>query len=103
MRFSRICPLRREPACNLAFMSASMATPICVGDAHDRILAAVPLGLFIDNAFVEPVLGGKMQVVDPADETVITADVAAATTEDVDLAVAAATRAFAVWSKTTGS
>ena len=44
-----------------------------------------------------------MSVVDPADESVITTQVPAATSEDVDLAVAAAARAFKVWGKTTGA
>lgn len=71
--------------------------------AYELIKANVPLSLFIGNAFVAPVLGGKFAVVDPAEETVITADVPAATGEDVDLAVAAATAASKTWGKTTGA
>lgn len=49
--------------------------------------------LFIDGEWVKPVEGGTFQTVNPSDETVL-ADVAAATAEDVDLAVGAAREAF---------
>ena len=72
-------------------------------DVHRRIVLNTPLALFIDNAFVNPARGNHMLVVDPADESVITTQCPAATAEDVDLAVAAANRAFLVWGKTTGA
>jgi betaine-aldehyde dehydrogenase len=49
--------------------------------------------LFINGRWVAPVKGGTFETVDPSDETVI-AKVAAATAEDIDLAVAAARHAF---------
>ncbi|GAB3629770.1 betaine-aldehyde dehydrogenase [Pandoraea terrae] len=49
--------------------------------------------LFIDGRWVAPVKGGAFQTINPSNETVI-ADVAAATAEDIDLAVKAARRAF---------
>jgi len=59
--------------------------------------------LFVDNSFRLPLRGGRMSIVDPADESVITTQVPAATSEDVDLAVAAANKAFKTWGKTTGA
>ncbi len=70
---------------------------------HRRIVLNTPLGLYINNAWVEPVRGKHMSVVDPADETVITTQCPAATAEDVDAAVTAATKAFAVWGRTSGA
>ncbi|MDD1967037.1 aldehyde dehydrogenase family protein [Pseudomonas putida] len=49
--------------------------------------------LYIDGQWVSPVKGGLFETVDPASEAVI-AQVAAATCEDIDLAVKAARRAF---------
>ncbi|MBN3722794.1 aldehyde dehydrogenase family protein [Burkholderia sp. Ac-20379] len=49
--------------------------------------------LHIDGRWVAPVRNGRFDTVDPATETVL-ASVAAATAEDVDLAVQAARRAF---------
>ena len=49
--------------------------------------------LYIDGAFVEPALGGFIEVIDPATEECF-ARAAAATEADVDAAVAAARRAF---------
>lgn len=49
--------------------------------------------LFIDGCWVAPVKGGSFQTINPSDETVL-ASVAAATAEDVDLAVKAARKAF---------
>jgi len=59
--------------------------------------------LFIDGAWENPVRGGRIPIVNPATEEVV-ANVAAATREDVDRAVAAARRAFdqGPWSKTKG-
>jgi betaine-aldehyde dehydrogenase len=49
--------------------------------------------LFIDGCWVSPVRNGSFETIDPSNEQVI-AKVAAATAEDVDLAVQAARRAF---------
>eukprot|EP01027_Heterolobosea_sp_BB2_P024622 GEZU01037138.1.p1 GENE.GEZU01037138.1~~GEZU01037138.1.p1 ORF type:complete len:496 (+),score=203.08 GEZU01037138.1:106-1593(+) len=60
--------------------------------------------LFIDGKWVAPVKGGTFDVVNPATEEVIY-KAPAATKEDVELAVAAARRAFdeGPWGKTTGA
>ena len=49
--------------------------------------------LYIDGQWVRPQQGGTFATIDPSDESVIT-QVAAATAQDVDLAVKAARRAF---------
>ena len=54
--------------------------------------------LFIDGRFVDAAAGGTIDVLNPHDATLITA-IAAAEAEDVDRAVAAAQRAFPVWSR----
>jgi aldehyde dehydrogenase (NAD+) len=60
-------------------------------------------GLFIDGAFVPASSsGGVFKTVNPASEEVL-AEVASAGTEDVDLAVAAARRAFGPWSALPGA
>ncbi|KAI9930607.1 hypothetical protein ASPWEDRAFT_171232 [Aspergillus wentii DTO 134E9] len=60
-----------------------------------------PLGLFIDNEFVKGSEGKTIETINPTDEKVITA-VHEATEKDVDLAVAAARRAFeGSWRKVT--
>ena len=60
-------------------------------------------GLFIDGEFRDPVLGGYFVTVNPASEEPL-ANVAQASSEDVDLAVAAARRAYeTAWKKTTGA
>lgn len=53
--------------------------------------------LFIDGRFVPALKGGEIEVLCPADGSLITR-IAAAESEDVDLAVAAAERAFPAWS-----
>jgi betaine-aldehyde dehydrogenase len=60
--------------------------------------------LFIDGQWVAPVENGSFQTIDPSSEQVI-AKVAAATAEDVNLAVKAARRAFdeGPWPRTTGA
>lgn len=60
--------------------------------------------LYIDGQWVAPVEGGVFETVDPSDESVI-AKVAAATAEDIDLAVKAARKAFdeGPWPKMTGA
>jgi acyl-CoA reductase-like NAD-dependent aldehyde dehydrogenase len=57
--------------------------------------------LFIDGQFVPALEGGEIDVVNPANGEVITR-IAAAQAEDVDLAVAAAKRAFPGWAATPG-
>ena len=60
-------------------------------------------GLFIDGAFVPAsASGGVFKTVNPASEEVL-AEVASAGAEDVDLAVAAARRAFGTWSALPGA
>jgi len=54
--------------------------------------------LFIDGKFVDAVDGATMDVINPFDGSVL-AKVAEAKAADVDLAVAAATRAFSSWSR----
>ncbi|MDF3834396.1 aldehyde dehydrogenase family protein [Cupriavidus basilensis] len=54
--------------------------------------------LFIDGRFVDALAGGTIDVYNPHDGSVITS-IAAAESADVDLAVAAATRAFPAWSR----
>ncbi|TBW36650.1 aldehyde dehydrogenase family protein [Siculibacillus lacustris] len=60
--------------------------------------------LYIDGAFVAPALGGTFEVIDPATEAVIH-HAPAASSVDVDRAVAAARRAFdqGPWRQTTGA
>lgn len=60
--------------------------------------------LFINGRWVAPVKGGTFQTIDPSSEAVI-ANVAAATREDVDLAVSAARAAFddGPWPRMTGA
>jgi len=52
--------------------------------------------LFIDGRFVPAIKGGEIDVMSPADGSLLTR-IAAAEAEDVDLAVAAAQRAFPAW------
>ncbi|WP_213878869.1 aldehyde dehydrogenase family protein [Pseudomonas sp. dw_358] len=58
--------------------------------------------LFIDGQFVRALEGGEIDVFNPANGEVITR-IAAAQAEDVDLAVAAAKRAFPAWAATPGA
>lgn len=57
--------------------------------------------LFIDGKWVAPVQKQYFDVINPATEQVIQ-QVARATTEDIDIAVAAAKHAFASWGQTAG-
>ncbi|KAF8462373.1 aldehyde dehydrogenase domain-containing protein [Kalaharituber pfeilii] len=63
-----------------------------------------PLGLFINNKFVPSIEGKTFEVINPTNEEVITS-VHEATAKDVDVAVAAARKAFeeGAWPKTTPS
>jgi betaine-aldehyde dehydrogenase len=66
---------------------------------------AGPLGrteLWIDGAWVSPASGGSLAVISPSTEAEV-GRIGAATAPDVDLAVAAARRAFAGWSRTSGA
>ncbi|AIL62259.1 aldehyde dehydrogenase family protein [Pseudomonas alkylphenolica] len=58
--------------------------------------------LFIDGQFVSALEGGEIDVVNPTNGELITR-IAAALAEDVDLAVAAAKRAFPGWAATPGA
>jgi acyl-CoA reductase-like NAD-dependent aldehyde dehydrogenase len=58
--------------------------------------------LFIDGQFVPALEGGEIEVVNPNNGDLITR-IAAAQAEDVDLAVAAAKRAFPGWAATPGA
>ncbi|MDH6230900.1 aldehyde dehydrogenase (NAD+) [Mesorhizobium soli] len=58
-------------------------------------------GHFIDGKFTDPAANDSFEVSSPANGNVL-AHVARGTTEDVDRAVAAATRAFKSWSKLAG-
>ncbi|KAH7890612.1 aldehyde dehydrogenase domain-containing protein [Phlebopus sp. FC_14] len=53
----------------------------------------IPLGLYINGEFVDPVEGGTIEVVNPATGTVITS-IAAGTKADIDIAAQAAKKAF---------
>ncbi|MGR3376559.1 aldehyde dehydrogenase family protein [Salipiger abyssi] len=71
----------------------SIDTPLDYVTAETRSFLQQRHKLFIDGQSVEAVEGGRRDVVDPATGKVI-ANVADATARDVDLAVAAARRAF---------
>ncbi len=58
--------------------------------------------LFIDGHWLSPVLDGTLSIINPTDETLLQL-APAATQEDVDMAVAAAKRAFKTWGRTTGA
>ncbi|MDT8923366.1 aldehyde dehydrogenase family protein [Pseudomonas taiwanensis] len=58
--------------------------------------------LFIDGRFVPALKGGEIDVMSPADGSLLTR-IAAAEAEDVDLAVAAAQRAFPAWAALSGA
>src|SRR5947209_13521117 len=60
-----------------------------------------PCGLFINNQWVEPTSGQYMESINPATGKRL-AQVASATSADVDKAVAAARAAFETWGKTPG-
>ena len=62
---------------------------------------AAGFGHFIDGKFTDPAAGDSFEVTSPANGNVL-ARVALGTAEDVDRAVAAATRALKSWSKLSG-
>jgi aldehyde dehydrogenase (NAD+) len=59
-------------------------------------------GLFVNGEFVEAAAGGRIEVVDPHDGTVLTS-IAEAKAEDVDEAVSAARAAFEPWAARSAS
>ena len=70
-----------------------------------RFARAIMLGrpqLFVNGAWVEPVLKGSLDLVNPATEKVVGV-VGAATAEDVAVAVTAARAAFKSWKRTSGA
>jgi aldehyde dehydrogenase (NAD+) len=72
-------------------------------ESRSIVEIAPSYGLFIDGSFVPASSsGGVFKTVNPASEEVL-AEVATAGTEDVDLAVAAARRAFGPWSALPGA
>jgi aldehyde dehydrogenase (NAD+) len=79
-------------------MTLSLSQKITVGD----VTYEQPLGLFINNEFVPARNGGTLETVNPATEKVIT-KVHAADKDDVDIAVAAARKAFKTWKKISGT
>ncbi len=60
-----------------------------------------PFGLFINNQWVKPVSGQYLESINPATGKAL-AQVASANSTDVDIAVAAARKAFGSWSKLPG-
>lgn len=53
--------------------------------------------LFINNEYVESKNGAKLSVYNPVDNSLVADDIALAGAEDVDIAVAAAEKAFPTW------
>ncbi|ATY58477.1 aldehyde dehydrogenase [Cordyceps militaris] len=83
-----------EGASAIMTLTAKLSTPV-TGN-YDQ-----PIGLFINNEWVEGVDKQKFEVINPSTEEVITS-VCEATEKDVDLAVAAARKAFnTTWKETT--
>ena len=71
-------------------------------ESRDVVDLRPSYGLFVDGAFCDPVDGGFRKTINPATEEVL-ADVAEAGPRDVDLAVAAARRAYDdVWGRMPG-
>ncbi|CCM06502.1 uncharacterized protein FIBRA_08772 [Fibroporia radiculosa] len=70
-----------------AIFSHDFDTPFYKGTAR------VHTGLFINNEWVQPVQGGTIDIVNPANAKILT-QVSIGTSEDVDIAVAAAQAAF---------
>ncbi|ANB13587.1 aldehyde dehydrogenase (NAD(+)) ALD2 [Sugiyamaella lignohabitans] len=80
-------------------MVLPVSTKITLGD----VTYEQPTGLFINNQFVAAKNGKTLATVNPATEKVIT-EVHAADKDDVDIAVAAARKAYkTVWKKTPGA
>jgi aldehyde dehydrogenase (NAD+) len=94
---SRLLPLQSatsQPTAIMSNVSAEVKTPIT--GAFQQ-----PTGLFINNEFIEGVEKKTFEVINPATEEVI-CSVHEATEKDVDVAVAAARKAFeGPWRRTT--
>ncbi|MFA9446939.1 aldehyde dehydrogenase family protein [Egicoccus sp. AB-alg6-2] len=71
-------------------------------EARDLATIRASYGLFVGGEFVDPVDGGSFATISPATEEHL-AEVALATSADVDRAVAAARKAFGTWSKLPGA
>ena len=71
-------------------------------EARDLVQLRSSYGLFVGGEFVDPAEGGSMSTVDPASEQSL-AEVAVATSADVDRAVAAARTASRSWARLSGS
>jgi len=80
----------------MAPLTATLKVPTAIGEYEQ------PLGLFINNEFVAGVEGKTFEVINPTTEEVITS-VHEATEKDVDIAVAAARKAYEsdAWAKAT--
>src|SRR5438046_10630345 len=75
--------------------------PEAATPALEWIKARQPFGLFINNQWVKPASGQYLDSINPATGKPL-AQIAAANSADVDIAVAAARTAFESWSKTPG-
>ncbi|KAL8714583.1 MAG: hypothetical protein Q9220_001531 [cf. Caloplaca sp. 1 TL-2023] len=74
-------------------MSSDLSVELTAPNGHKY---TQPTGLFINNEFVKSKAGDKITSINPSDEKEI-ASVYAASAEDVDVAVAAARKAFKSW------
>lgn len=70
-------------------------------ESTDHIQIKKQYELFIDGEFVKPIKGNYFDTINPSNQQKI-ASVAEATSEDVDVAVKAANKAFKSWSKLSG-
>ncbi|PHR70165.1 MAG: betaine-aldehyde dehydrogenase [Lutibacter sp.] len=70
-------------------------------ESTDHIQIKKQYELFIDGRFVKPIKGKYFDTINPSNQEKI-ASVAEATSEDVDVAVKAANKAFKSWSKLSG-
>jgi len=93
---------KRAASTPAATATSTKKTPLANGAAPKRVTAAPPSvlhnKLFVDNKFVDAVEGEVLETINPSTGEVI-CQVAAATAADVDLAVEAAERAFAIGSE----
>ena len=81
------------------FRVSSHPIPLALKRSHLKPSSlTIETRLFIDGQFVDAVRGGRIPVLNPHDGSTL-AEVSEATAEDVDLAVAAARRAFPAWSR----
>src|SRR5437588_6048015 len=75
--------------------------PEAAAPALEWIKARQPFGLFINNQWVKPVSGQYLDSINPSTGKLL-AQIAAANSSDVNLAVASARTAFESWSQTPG-